>query len=392
MIQATRFLSRTLLGLLILLTSLAQASEAPGNAWIEKRVRKYVGQMLIVGFRGLSVDKDHIIVRDIQHYNLGGVILFDYDYPTRTFDRNILNGPQVKTLNQQLQSFAKTPLFITVDQEGGLVQRLKPRWGFPAASSALELSQRRQQDPTAILESSRSMAQTLRDHGFNWNFAPVVDLASNPENPIIAKVRRAFSADPIAVAQMSEEFIVGHRDRGVLTSIKHFPGHGSSRQDSHLGFTDVTTTWAPEELIPFQKLIDRNRADSVMISHVFHRDLDADWPASMSKKIITDLLRDKMKYNGIIVTDDLQMAAIRDNYSFEDSALRPLKAGSDVLIFGNMLRYEEDVVPRVIELVTKAVERNELSLDQLRKSYLRIQAIKKRLRLSSTPRNEQAPR
>jgi len=384
MTKEIQVLFRALL-LVVSFSSSAFAQNKEVNEWIEKRVRKYVGQMLVVGFRGLSVDKNHVIVRDIQHYNLGGVILFDYDYPTRTFDRNILNGPQVKALNQQLQSFASTPLFISVDQEGGLVQRLKPRWGFPEAPSALELSQRRLHDPAAIARSSRSMAQTLRDHGFNWNFAPVVDLASNPDNPIIARVRRAFSADPVAVTQLSEEFIVGHRDAGVLTSIKHFPGHGSSRQDSHLGFTDVTATWSPDELIPFQKLIDKNRADSVMISHVFHRDLDSDWPASMSKKIITDLLRNKMKYNGIVVTDDLQMAAIRDNYSFEDSVLRPLIAGADVLIFGNMLRYEEDVVPRVIQLVSRAVERNELSLEQLRRSYLRIQAVKERLRLGSPP-------
>jgi len=197
-----------------------------------------IGQMLIVGFRGLSI-KDKAVQnlrKDIQKYHLGGVILFDYD------------------MTRKSQVVSQIPLFIAVDQEGGNIQRLKKKFGFPTTASAQYLGQ---QNNLALTNKQASkIAKTLAGLGINFNFAPVVDLNLNPNNPVIGGLKRSFSAKPDIVTQHALKFIEAHRRYGVLCAIKHFPGHGSSISDSHAGWVDVTNTWKEIELEPYQRIID----------------------------------------------------------------------------------------------------------------------------------------
>ncbi|MES3038317.1 MAG: glycoside hydrolase family 3 N-terminal domain-containing protein, partial [Bdellovibrionota bacterium] len=257
-------------------------SAVPMDKATEAKIRKYVGQMLIIGFRGYELKPEDTIVRDIQKNNLGGVILFDYDAIPKQYVRNIQSPEQLLRLTDQLRALTKEKLFISVDQEGGLVQRLKPRWGFTGFPSHQDVAIERKTNPNAVYDMSQNMAHVLRQYGFNLNFAPVTDVNINPLNPVIGKVKRSYSADPMEVAAMNEEFIRGHRAEKVLTSIKHFPGHGSSLSDSHLGFTDVTETWTNKELIPYQQLLKNDSVDTVMVSHVFNRKIDDKFPATLS--------------------------------------------------------------------------------------------------------------
>jgi beta-N-acetylhexosaminidase len=178
-----------------------------------------IAQLLIVGFRGLSVDKKFPIVRDIQKHNVGGVLLFDYDRLLKRSKRNIKSPEQVKLLIEQLQSYSRTPLFIAIDQEGGKIQRLKPKFGFPRTVSAQYLGKKHK--PERTYKQASKMAQTLAQLGINFNLAPVVDLNLNPNNPVIGKLRRSFSANPDIVTQHAIEFIKAHHAHGVLTALKH---------------------------------------------------------------------------------------------------------------------------------------------------------------------------
>ncbi len=347
---------------------------------IEEKLRAYVGEMLIVGFRGFEVNPGDPVARDIQKNHLGGVILFDWDAVNKKYIRNIQNPEQVIKLATQLKALTSKTLLISIDQEGGLVQRFKPRWGFPDFPSAEGLAKASAKDGNIIYNTSKKMAGVLKAHGVNFNFAPVADVNVNPANPVLGIHHRVFSANPIEVTNMSQQFIDGHRAENVLTSIKHFPGHGSSTTDSHLGFADVSTTWTPDELIPFQKMIEDNRVDTIMVSHVLNSNIDPELPASLSYKTMTTLLREKMGYQGVIVTDDLQMGAIAQNYTVEKAIVLTIQGGADILIFGNTLIYDADLVPKIQAVVLKAVANGDLTLERLEKSYKRIQTLKQTLK------------
>src|SRR5690606_7689504 len=184
-----------------------------------------------------------------------------------------------------------------------------------------------------------STAATLAGLGFNVNFGPVVDLASNPDNPIIAKYGRAFSANEDSVALLAKEFIKQHRKYNVLTSLKHFPGHGSSKDDTHLGIADVTNTWEERELTPYKSLIDSGYADAVMTSHIVNRKLDAQGnPGTLSTPILDGLLRKQLKFNGVIFTDDMQMHAITKHYGLEEAIKLAINGGVDIMTFSNNIQ------------------------------------------------------
>ena len=235
-----------------------------------------IGQMLMVGFRGTEVDRNHFIIKEIRNQNLGGVILYDHDVTHKLRKRNISSPAQLKTLISSLQQASKTPLLVAIDQEGGSVARLKERDGFPATLSHSSLG--RQDDPQTTEKQAAGIAETLADLGININMAPVVDLCVNPDNPVIAKRERCFSSDPEKVTAHALTYIKAHHQHGVLTTLKHFPGHGSSRSDSHLGFTDVSDTWSEKELIPYTRIIAGGQADAVMTAHVFNARLDDRYP------------------------------------------------------------------------------------------------------------------
>jgi beta-N-acetylhexosaminidase len=202
-----------------------------------------------------------------------------------------------------------------VDQEGGIIKRLTGEMGFPETPSAAELGN--SGDPQGAYRAGRTIGMTLKKAGINMDFAPVVDVNRNAANPVIGALQRSFSDDPRIVARFAESFINGLHDQGIISCLKHFPGHGSSQGDSHLGFTDVTESWDSSELYPFRKIISENKADMVMTAHIFNARLDRDFPATLSRRVIHGQLRGRMGFKGVIVTDDMQMQAVSGEYGFK---------------------------------------------------------------------------
>ncbi|MDZ4164587.1 MAG: glycoside hydrolase family 3 protein [Smithellaceae bacterium] len=350
---------------------------SPAGREIPADLAAKIAQMLMVGFRGLEAGNDHFILRDIRERHLGGVILFDYDVPSGQARRNIESPAQLRALIASLRGTATYPLLIAIDQEGGIITRLKDRDGFPPTVSHQSLG--RLNDPAETRRQSALLAETLAGLGINLNLAPVVDLCVNLQNPIIARYERCFSADPQAVTDQAREFIRAHRERGVLTALKHFPGHGSSAADSHLGLTDVTQTWSRAELEPYRQIIKAREADAIMTAHIFHAGLDQDWPATLSRKIIGGLLREELGYDGLVISDDLQMGAIVQHYGFETAIGKAIEAGVDILIFANNSLYEEDITSRAIAVIKGLVQSGVISEGQIDESYRRITRLKSRL-------------
>jgi beta-N-acetylhexosaminidase len=334
-------------------------------------LKQKIGQMLMIGFKGTELKPDDAIVHAILNQHIGGVVLFDYDFQTKTYDHNIKNPTQLHRLTQQLQDYAHTPLLISVDYEGGKVNRLKEQYGFPVTLTAEEIGQG---SMTQAEQQAELMARTLKNAGINLNLAPSVDLNSNPDNPIIGKLGRSYSADPQQVITCAKAFIKAHEKYGVLCAIKHFPGHGSSTGDTHLGFVDITETWNSDELIPYQQLFSASHCPIVMTSHVVHYNLDKDgYPASISYAITTDLLRKKLGFNGIVMTDDLQMKAIADNYGLREAIRLAIHAGADILVLGNQLAAAQDPA----EII--AIIHEDIPASRIDESYARIMQLKQQI-------------
>jgi beta-N-acetylhexosaminidase len=336
-----------------------------------------IGQLLLVGFRGQTLEQAPTLVKDIQKRHLGGVILFDVDVQLGQAGRNIATPAQLQQLTTNLQALSDSPLLIAVDQEGGRIARLKPAQGFPVTPSHRQLGE--QEDLHQTLEQSKELANTLEAMGFNLNLAPVVDLCSNPDNPVIAKLDRCFSAKPDKVSEQAAAYIAGHHQTCVLTCLKHFPGHGSSATDSHQGFTDITATWSEDELIPYRDLIEHGRVDAIMTAHVFNSRLDARDPATLSKPIISGLLRGVLGYEGVVISDDLQMKAISDHYGLETAIEKALNAGVDMLVFGNNLSYNEHCVEQAVDMIRRLVKQGRISEERINESWQRVTMLKRRL-------------
>ena len=329
-----------------------------------------IGRMLMVGFRGLTLEPDHPVLADIRERRIGGVVLFDYDVPAKSAVRNVESPKQVKALIRDLRSVAPVPLLVAVDQEGGRVARLKEKFGFPPSVSAKSLGAL--DDPAATRKAALTTAEILAEAGFDLNFAPVVDLDINPANPVIGDLERSFSADPDIVTKHAAEVVKAHRECGVLTCLKHFPGHGSSKADSHLGFTDVTETWSRMELEPYARLIGAGLCDSVMTAHIFNAALDPDLPATLSTKVITGLLREGLAYDGPVISDDMQMKAISAHFGFEEAILKALAAGVDILVFANNSVFDADVAASAAEIIRQAIRDGKVGEERIDRSYARI--------------------
>jgi beta-N-acetylhexosaminidase len=340
-------------------------------------VREKIGQMIMVGFRGLSVDDQSPIIRDIHAGRTGGVILFDYDVPSGSPVRNIKSPEQVRALVEALKKASSVPLFVAIDQEGGKVDRLKEKFGFPPSVSEQYLGSLNDVETTQ--KYARITAETLLGLGINLNFAPVVDLDVNPDNPVIGKLERSFSADPKIVIEQSLAVIDAFHNCKVLSAIKHFPGHGSSTADSHKGFVDVTNTWSPVELKPFAAIIKSGKCDIVMTAHIFNGRLDPVWPATLSYKTITGLLREELGYSGVVVSDDMQMEAIRSFYDLETAIKMSILSGTDILLFANNSVYEEDIASRAVAVIEKLISDKVISPARIDESYNRIMKLKEKL-------------
>lgn len=341
-------------------------------------LRKKIAQMLIMGFRAIELKGDEPIVRDVRDLGIGGVILFDWDDLLKAYERNIASPEQVASLTASLRNYASIPLLVAIDQEGGKVCRLKERYSFQSSVSAQALGTSNDLSRTRIV--GESMASALRIEGINLNFAPVVDLNVNPANPVIGKLERSFSADPAVVVAHAREIIAAHERNRVLTCLKHFPGHGSSTADSHKGFTDVTDTWSEQELQPYRTLIDEGSCRMVMTAHIYNRNLDPDYPATLSYPTITGLLRKKLGFNGVVASDDLQMGAIRQHYTFETAVEKCILAGVDILDICNEAVYDPDAAPRTIDLVARLVENGVIPESRIDESCIRIMRLKRLIR------------
>lgn len=332
-----------------------------------------IGQMLMAGFRGYTVDKDSPIIRDIRQRQLGGVILFDYDVGLGKPERNIKSPTQVKALTTALKDAATIPLLVAVDQEGGRVQRLKPEYGFTGTPSAQELGAG---PDSRVAEAADQTGSTLREVGFNLDFAPVADVNVDPNSPAIGKIGRSFSADPKRVAECDRIFLAGLLKHGILGSLKHFPGHGSAGADSHLGVTDVTRTWSEAELIPYRELIGNGSAKLIMTAHIFNANLDPEYPATLSHKVITGLLRGKLGFAGVVITDDMNMKAITSQYGQEEAIRLAIEAGADILLFGNNLSFDPEVVAKAHGTIRKLVDEGAISKARIEESFNRIMRLK----------------
>lgn len=338
-----------------------------------------IGQMLVVGFRGLDVMHESPIVQDIRERQIGGVVLFDYDTLQRNPRRNIESPAQVRNLVKQLQSYAQIPLLVTIDYEGGEVNRLKEKFGFPPTVSHAYLGAQDNLDLT--FNYATTMAQTLASLGINMNFAPVVDLGTEPNNPIIAKLQRSFSADPQIVTRQAMEFIKAHHVQGVLCTLKHFPGHGSSIQDSHISLPDITSRWTEQELEPYHQLIRSGHVDAIMTGHLFNKRLDPIYPSTLSKSTINHLLRGQLHYDGVVFSDDVQMRAIASQYGLEVAVQKAIEAGVDCIIAGNNTgSFDANIARRIISIIHQLVDSGVISPARIEESYQRIQRLKSRFR------------
>ncbi len=342
-----------------------------------------VGQMLMIGFRGLSVADAPEIVADIEQRRIGGVVLFDYDVPSRSTTRNISSPAQLSRLTCELQQLSQIPLLIALDQEGGRVNRLKPARGFPPSVSAAYLG--RLNNPDSTRGVAVQIARTLKAMRINMNLAPVADLNSNPDNPVIGKVERSFSADPLVVTNNIRLTCNAYRDEGIIPTLKHFPGHGSSTTDTHLDFTDITASWSERELEPYRAMIASGYRDAIMTAHVFNEKLDPRYPATLSKTTLDGLLRVQLGFSGVIVSDDMQMRAIADHYGLDAAIQLAIEAGVDILLFGNNTAYDPAIASKATAIIKSLIARKVITPERIDRSYRRIMELKQRYNVVHPP-------
>jgi len=292
----------------------------PPDTSAEPSLEDRLGELLLTGFQGLELGED--TQSFLTQAGIGGVILFAHNYESPA---------QVAELSRQIQSLApsRQPKWISVDQEGGRVQRFKR--GFTRIPEAGKIAERA--GPKAIYEISQIIARELAAVGINLNFAPVADILTEPSNPVIGS--RAWGSTEEAVTRSVTAFVRGHLVHGVQPCVKHFPGHGDTRLDSHFALPRVDTpleTLRAREFRPFAKAA-KSHCAFIMTAHVILSAVDPDAPATLSKKVIRDLLRGELRYSRIVVSDDLEMKAIADHFGADEVPRRALEAGCDLLIY-----------------------------------------------------------
>lgn len=330
-----------------------------------------IGQMIMIGINDRkSIAATDSVLMEIRSGKVGGIIMFE---------KNIAPSNSAETLKKlisDLQASASTPLFISIDEEGGKVHRLKEKYGFVPMPSAGYLGNLNNLDSTTYYTTN--LAKELKELGFNLNYAPCLDLATNLNNPIIAKVGRSYSADPDAVARQAAASINAHHTQGIKTIVKHFPGHGSSSSDSHLGIVDVTNQWNIIELMPYKTLINSGTIDAVMTAHIINEHLDqSKLPGTLSKVMVTDMLRGMLGFKGVVFSDDMQMYAISKNYGQENAIKLSILAGVDVLVFGNNVSASDRMKASEIHtIIKKLVLSGDIPESRINEAYERILTLK----------------
>ncbi|MEG2004653.1 MAG: beta-N-acetylhexosaminidase [Bilophila sp.] len=359
----------TLVCCFVVLTGLVPASALAAPTFSDM-----VGAMIMVGFRGTEPTPE--LLELVRSGRIGGVILFDRDVSKPGTTRNIVNKKQVARLTKALQSAAPRVLLIAVDQEGGKVRRLKPEHGFTDLPSAWEMGQ---EAPEKTRQRAFTMGQELAAVGINMVLAPCVDVNINPDSPAIGRFERSFSADPEQVIAHAQAFSDGLRAAGIIPVLKHFPGHGSAQTDSHMKLADISNTWRKDkELAPYKTLFERGFSGAVLVGHLFQVQLDPRYPASLSKPVLTDLLRGELGWQGVVLSDDLEMEGV--GTSPEDAITRAVIAGMDILIFGNNINYIEpkkrvDTIHHSLESIRS---RGLIDNARLMESWNRIETMKRK--------------
>ena len=295
------------------------------------------------------------------------------------YEKNLLfenPKPELAKLIKKLQKNAEIPLFVSIDEEGGRVTRFKTKYGFPKNVSAQYLGKINNLDSTSYY--ANQTASLLKSFGVNMNYAPVLDVNINPSNPVIGKLERSFSRDYKEVTSHAQSVISAHDNNKVIPVLKHFPGHGSSQSDTHLGVTDVTNSWQIEELYPYASLIDSGVVKAIMTAHIINSTLDnTKIPATLSKKVITGMLRGLLKYDGVIISDDMQMGAINNEYGLKESIRMSIDAGVDILMFANNVKdYNMVTATQVHDIIRELIKEGSISEIQISKSYNRIMQLK----------------
>jgi beta-N-acetylhexosaminidase len=332
------------------------------------------GQMIIVGFQGDDVSDKSVkaVADEIASGGLGGVM---YLKP------NVKSLDAVKAMNALFRDASpELPPFITLDQEGGAVERLTKAVGFEELPNAATIAANNSPEEAETIYAD--MAHKVAALGFSVNFGPVADLNVNPDNQVIAKFGRSYGKTGDTVAAYDEAFVRAHHEAGLITSLKHFPGHGSSTADSHEGFVDISNTWSPIELEPYKVLFGDGYADMVMVGHLYHKDYAGQGtklPASLSPEWITGVLRDQLGFEGVVVSDDLEMGAIRKIYDLHDTVVQAVNAGTDVLLFSNTAAPSGGLADQIREILVAEAQADPAFRARIEASYARIVALKARI-------------
>jgi beta-N-acetylhexosaminidase len=346
-----------------LLAAPAILSGRPARAQVEADA----GQLLILGFasksaRGASA---RALARQLAAGRAAGVMFLGHNIGTRA-----------DVLGLTALFRAEGDPLLAIDQEGGRVQRLSPEQGFTAiprpAVVAGELT------PSEARAVYARAGRELREAGFNLNLAPVVDLF-DPENPVIGQNGRSFAADPEVVTRYAEACVDGYASAGVHTALKHFPGHGFSRGDSHEGPVNITRTWQGAEVIPFQRLIAAGKAEAIMAGHLVNGQLSNDGlPATLSRQMIEGYLRGQLGFGGVVISDDLDMDAVRAVATLRGAVIGALKAGLDLLILSNSLAPDRDLAADAVGWIAAAVNSGELPAARVAEAAGRVRRMKAR--------------
>ncbi len=342
-----------------------------GSAEAAPSAGEMAGAMIMAGFRGAEAPAS--LLSAVRAGKVGAVILFDRD-KVQGEPRNVVSPQQLKDLAATLQRAGHGRLLIAVDQEGGAVCRLKEKRGFFPLPSAQAMGAMR---PGEVKKLGRKAGREMRSLGINVDFAPVVDVLIARRSPGLGALGRIFGSDPEDVSAHALAFADGLREGGVIPALKHFPGLGSADRDSHFDLPDVTQTWKTGELIPYREAFRRNWKGMVMVAHVYNRALDTHLPASLSPRVIRGLLRQQLGWQGVVVSDDLQMGAVARQRGLKEIVYLAIEAGCDILLFGNNLKYEANLHEKAWNAVMELVWEGRVSEKRLEQSWRRIEALKR---------------
>jgi len=336
-----------------------------------ENLKQLLHKMLIIGFDGHDILNNDTLTTQIQN-GLGGVILFDRYIEDTSKAKNIHSFKQLKKLNQSLQNISDNPLMICIDQEGGKVARLREQKGFKESPSAKMIT-------TLIDDEAKKaydeLASQLQELDINCNFAPLVDLGINKDSKIIYGLDRAYGDDTEQIVKYGEIFMDALDKHKIISVLKHFPGHGSAKGDSHEGFVDITQTWDEIELSPYKSLL--HKTNMIMSAHVFNAKLDDKYPSTLSYATNTKLLRERLGYDGVLITDDLQMFAIQKHYKKEEAIELAINSGADMLMYCNQLG--DDDTDETIDMMTHLVQSGKIPIERIKEANKRIDKLFNRI-------------